>query len=51
MLEVKIHTMDSPEALPYLFRSSTHVLLDKEAVPIDIATDKEKMNAFLSSKL
>jgi hypothetical protein len=50
-LDVKIFTIDSKEALAYQFRSSTHVLFEKESVPIDIATDKDKMDAFLSSKL
>lgn len=50
-LELKIYTTDSKEAEPYNFRSSTNVLFDKEYVPVDIATDKNKMVAFLSSKL
>ena len=50
-LELKIYTTDSKEAEPYNFRSSTNVLFDKEHVPVDIATDKNKMDAFLSSKL
>jgi hypothetical protein len=50
-LHLKIYTTDSPEALPYNFRSSTNVLLEKEYVPVDIATDPEKMSAFLASKL
>jgi hypothetical protein len=50
-LELKIYTTDSLEAMPYKFRSATNVLFEKKLVPIDIATDKNKMNAFLSSKL
>ncbi len=50
-LDVKIYTTDSIEAMPYQFRSSTNVLLDQEFVPVDIATDKSRMDAFLSSKL
>lgn len=50
-LDLKIYTTDSAEALPYQFRSSTNVLFEKEYVPIDIATDIHKMDAFLSSKL
>ena len=50
-LELEIFTTDSKEAEPYNFRSSTNVLLDKQLVPIDIATDRNKMAAFLSSKL
>jgi len=50
-LELQIHTTDSKEAEPYHFRSSTNVLFEKEFVPVDIATDRDKMDAFLSSKL
>jgi hypothetical protein len=50
-LDLKIYKTDSAETLPYQFRSSTNVLFEKEHVPIDIATDIHKMNAFFSSKL
>ncbi len=50
-LELHIYTTDSNEAEPYHFRSSTNVLFEKEFVPVDIATDRVKMDAFLSSKL
>jgi len=50
-LKLKIYTTDSEEAKRYKFRSSTNVLFDKELVPVEIATDKEKMGAFLSRKL
>lgn len=50
-LDLKIHTTDSAEALPYNFRSSTNVLFEKEYVPIDIAIDIHKMDIYLSSKL
>ncbi len=50
-LELKIHTMNSEEAKPYNFKSSTNVLSQKEPVPIDIATDSKKMGVFLSQKL
>jgi hypothetical protein len=50
-LELKIYTTDSEEARPYNFKSSTNVLFQKEPVPIDIATDRKKMDAFLSQKL
>lgn len=49
-LDVKIYTTDSVEAIPYQFRSSTNVLFEKEFVPVDVATDKGRMDAFLSSK-
>jgi hypothetical protein len=50
-LELRIYTTDSKEAEPYHFRSSTNVLFEKELVPVHIATDRNKMDAFLSSKL
>lgn len=50
-LDVKINTTDSVEALQYNFRSSTNVLLENEHVHVDIATDANKMHAFLSSRL
>ena len=50
-LEMQIYTTDSKEAEPYNFKSSTNVLFQKELVPVDIATDRDKMDAFLSSKL
>ena len=50
-LELKIYTTDSKEAEPFYFRSSTNVLFEKELVSVDIATDRDKMDAFLSSKL
>ena len=50
-LELRIYTTDSMEAMPYKFRSATNVLFEKAAVPIDIATDNNKMDVFLSSKL
>ena len=50
-LELQIYTTDSKEAEPYHFKSSTNVLFEKEFVPVDIATDKAKMEVFLSSKL
>ena len=50
-LELQIYTTDSKEAEPYHFRSSTNVLFEKELVPVDIVTDRDKMDAFLSTKL
>jgi hypothetical protein len=50
-LEIQIYTTDSIEAEAYDFNSSTNVLFEKELVPVDIATDRNKMDAFLSSKL
>ena len=50
-LEVRIYTTDSLEAMPYKFRSATNVLFEKALVPVDIATNRNKMDSFLSSKL
>lgn len=50
-IDLKIYTTDSKEAEPYHFRSSTNVLFEKELVPVDTATDMNKMDGFLSSKL
>jgi hypothetical protein len=47
-LDLKIDTIDSEEAKPYKFKSSTNVFYQKESVCIDIATDSKKMAAFLS---
>lgn len=51
ILNLKIFTTDSEEALRYQFRSSTNVLFEEEYVPIDVATDTDKMDAYLSSRL
>ena len=50
-LELRIYTTDSKEAEPYHFKSSTNVLFEKEFVPVDIATDRNRMDAFILSKL
>jgi len=50
-LELKIYTTDSEEARQYLFRGSTNVLFEKGLVPLDVAMDKDKMDAYLSGKL
>jgi hypothetical protein len=50
-LKLRIYTTDSKEAAPHHFKSSTNVLFKEKIVPIDIATDVNKMDAFLSSKL
>jgi len=51
LLELKIYTTDSKEAVAYDFRSATNVVFEKEMVPVDIATDRNKMDAFLASRL
>ncbi len=52
-LELKIYTLDTPEARPYIleFRGSTNVRLDNEWVPLDVAIDRERMEAFLAAHL
>ena len=52
-LNVQIHTLDSQEAKPFAFafKGSTNVLFDNDWVPLGIAIDKTKMEAFLSEKL
>jgi hypothetical protein len=50
-LDVKIYTTDSEEAKGYTFKSSANVLFQNDWVPLDVATDKSKMQTFLSSKL
>ena len=50
-LELRIYTTDSEEAKPFDFKSSTNVLFQRQPVPIDIATDSQKMDIFLSGKL
>ena len=50
-LELKIHTTDSEEAKEYEFRSATNVLCNKESVPLDVATDKNKMEVFILERI
>lgn len=50
-LELKILTTDSKEAKPYNFRSATNVLLNDELVPLDVATDLDKMDTYLSENM
>lgn len=50
-LEVAIFTTDSEEAKGYTFKTSTTVLFNDEVIPIDIATDKTKLETFLAQKL
>jgi hypothetical protein len=50
-LELKTYLTNSEEGKPYNFKSSTNVLFRKELVPLEVATDSNKMDAFLSQKL
>lgn len=52
-LEVKIFTLDSEEAKPYAleFKGSTNLLFNKEWLPLNIALETSKMEAFLTEHL
>ncbi len=50
-LKLNFYTTDSEEAKKYQFKSSTNVIFENELVPIDIATDKDKMDIFLAGKI
>jgi hypothetical protein len=50
-LDVRIFTLDSEEAKGYSFKSSTNVLFQGDWVPLDVATDRSKMENFLSQTL
>jgi len=46
-LELKIYSIASEEAKPCNFKSPTNVLFQKKPVPLEIATDSKKTDAFL----
>jgi hypothetical protein len=52
-LDVKIYKLDSEEAKPYAlaFKGSTNVLLNGGWVPLDVAIEAGKMEAFLAQHL
>lgn len=50
-LELKILTTDAEEAKPYNFRSATNVLFNDQFVPLDMATDRDKLDTYLSEKI
>lgn len=50
-LQLKVYTTDSKEAEPYRFKSSTNVVFESEFVPLEIAISRDRMDAFISSKL
>lgn len=50
-LELEVYTTDSPEALPYNFRSPTHVLFEGEFIPLTTALDKEKLATYLAQRV
>lgn len=50
-VDVHIYTTDSEEAKPFNFRSATNVLVDKEIISIDVATNEKAMEEFLTAKM
>ncbi len=48
-LDLEIHTVNSPAAATYSLKGSTNVFVNEEWVGLDIATDKEKMQEYLSN--
>jgi hypothetical protein len=50
-IKIKIRTVDSPEAKKYKLKSSTKVLLDGKAIPLDTALSKTRLRAYLKKKL
>jgi hypothetical protein len=50
-LEIAIFTTDSEEAKSYNFRSSTNVLFNDELIPLDVATDRNRLDLFLSENI
>jgi hypothetical protein len=50
-LELKAFTTDSEEAKGYEFKSATNVLFNNEWVPLEVATDKDGMQHYLSQRI
>ncbi|MCX5908986.1 MAG: hypothetical protein NTY64_17885 [Deltaproteobacteria bacterium] len=50
-IKLKICTVDSPEAKKYNLKSSTNVLLDGKAIPLDTVLSKTRLRAYLKKKL
>ena len=46
-----IHLVDSEEAAEYELRGSTTVFINDEWVPLDVATNADKMEAYLANML
>lgn len=47
-IDLAIHLVDSEEAAKYELRASTSVFIDGELVPLDVATNADKMEAYLA---
>lgn len=50
-LDLKIHTVNSPEAAAYPLKGATNVFVGQEWVALDVATSMEKMEAYLNTIL
>lgn len=50
-IDLKIYLSHSEEAQKYKLKSAASALVDEELIPLDVATDKDRMNNFLSEKM
>lgn len=50
-LDLKIHTVNSPETAAYPLKGATNVFVEQEWVALDVATSMEKMEAYLNTIL
>lgn len=50
-IALKIYLAGSPEAAHYPLRGATNLFVNGEWVALDVATDKEKMTAYLEGFL
>jgi len=50
-LDLKIHTVNSPEAAAYPLKGATNVFVRQEWVPLDVATSMERMEEYLNRVL
>lgn len=50
-LLLRTHTVNSPEAAAYTLKGATNVFVNGAWVALDVATDREKMAAYLAGVL
>jgi hypothetical protein len=50
-LDLKIHTVNSPEASAYPLKGATNLFVGQEWVPLDVATSMDKMEEYLNTIL
>ncbi len=50
-LNLKIHTINSPEATAYPLKGATNIFVGQEWVSLDVATSREKMEEYLTEIL